>query len=52
MPMPRKSAKNKLKTIAVTLTPELIKRLDWERKQDETRSAPFRRLLVKAMTAD
>jgi hypothetical protein len=49
MPMPKKPAKYKHPTISVSLTPDLVKRLDKERPPDETRSSQFRRLLYLAL---
>ncbi len=49
MPMPKKPDSLKHPSVAVSLTPELVKRLDKERKPGETRSAQFRRLLEYAL---
>lgn len=47
MPMPKK--KNKKPVVAVSLTPALVKKLVANRRQDETRSAQFERLLARAL---
>jgi hypothetical protein len=47
--MPKKPERLKNPTVAVSLTPQLIKDLDKDKQPGETRSAQFRRLLSKAL---